>query len=108
MYVSGDDMHFLLFVGMIALGLLQIVGFMAGLEAWLGLHWFLSIIIAMVIFNIPFAGIAIPVLAYVGFTQEFRWEWWQAALAAAPGLALMIVSMMGGGLIEIARKLSRG
>ncbi len=100
-------MQILAGIGIIALGILQVAGFMAGLEEWFGLHWVFTLVIVIVVFNIPFADLVIPVVAFFGFKDGFGWEWWQAALAAAPGFALMIAMMMGGGIVEMFRKVSR-
>ncbi len=59
------------------LGVVQLLALIAGMEAWLGLHWLLSGILLFPIAYIPIFG---TVCAIMGAVKGWGWTWWQAGL----------------------------
>lgn len=73
------------------LGLFQLVATIAGIEHWLGIHWFFAGIIAIFVASIPVIG---TVLGMVGAHYAWGWSWPSAfllffgPLIVAGGIAL--------------------
>jgi len=72
---------------------------MEGLDVWFGFGTVLSIIsfvIAMILG--PIGSVAIAIIGFVGATDGWGWEWWQAALLCFP---FVIVSIFAFGVTGI-------
>lgn len=68
----------------------------AGLEDWLGLPGWASLIIGIIVINIfPTLG---AILGLMGAIKGWNWEWYWAVLLFFPGIVFYIL-VMGGGLI---------
>ena len=87
----------------IGIGIFQMAAIMAGLEDWLGLHWFFAIFLAFPIAYIPVIG---AVLGVAGAVTAWGWEWWQAGLLFFGAFALSLALGAGATLLEQFR--SRG
>lgn len=62
-------------IGYMILGLVQLAAVMAGLEEWVGMHWFFAVVLAFIIAYIPIVG---AVVGMMGAMEAWHWEWWQA------------------------------
>jgi hypothetical protein len=95
----------LLFIAYIAIGIAQIWAGIVGMHLYFGIGGFLAFIILLVAFSIPLIGTAgVAFITYYGARYGWNWEWWQALLLAVPGIVLMIVAMLTGGLASLFRR----
>ncbi|MBN8529945.1 MAG: hypothetical protein J0M36_12030 [Caulobacterales bacterium] len=88
----------------IVLGVAQLLAFAEGVDVWLGWNIFGAVLVFFILSMIPFGTIGTTIVAYIGATKGWGWEWWQAVLLIAPYLILGIVMSAAGG---IAGALSR-
>lgn len=92
-------MQGLFFFAYLAVGVFQIMAGMEGIQLYLGVGTFVSLILFLFSFAIPLAGTLVAAVAvYYGARYGWRWEWWQAVLLAAPGLVVMALVFFAGGL----------
>lgn len=86
----------LLYVAYWALAIFQLWAFAEGVGVWLHWGFFGAVFVFIVLSIIPFGNIGIAVVAFIGATKGWGWEWWQAILLVAPfavlGIALQITS----------------
>ena len=88
-----------LFIAYIAFGIVQIWAGIEGMNLYFGIDGFLAFIILVIAYYIPLIGTAgVAFITYYGARYGWNWEWWQALLLAVPGLVLLIVAMLVGGL----------
>jgi hypothetical protein len=88
-----------LFIAYIAFGIAQIWAGIEGMNLYFGIDGFLAFIILVIAYYIPLIGTAgVAFITYYGARYGWNWEWWQALLLAVPGLVLLIVAMLVGGL----------
>lgn len=83
-------MAFLMIVIMIA-GVAQLYLGYVGIEDWLGNGWALGALALAF-----FARIMLPLTVgtYLAMTNVYGYEWWIAAIVAAPGLLLIVPAMV--------------
>ena len=84
----------------LALGIVQLFAFMEGLDVWLGLGFWLSVVAFVIVFMLgSFGGLIVAVVGFFGAMEGWGWEWWQAALLSFPfailGFLAMGVSTVG-------------
>jgi hypothetical protein len=82
----------LLFLGMIALAIAQLVAGYAGIQHHLGAFWaFVAVALAF------FARFTLPLTigAFFGAMDVWGWPWYWALAFATPGLALMALMIPG-------------
>lgn len=82
----------------LVLGVAQLLAFAAGVEVWLGWNWIGAIVVFAVLNMIPFGTIGSTIVAYIGATKGWGWDWWQAVLLVAPFLILGLLTSSLGGL----------
>lgn len=97
-----------LYVAFFAVGLIQISAFVEGMDLYFKVGTILSIIIFLVVYNIPFGIFAVAFLTYYGARYGWRWEWWQALALALPGIVITLFSWaVGGATLGITSLLQR-
>lgn len=97
-----------IFVTYLALSVVQLVAFMEGLDTWLGFGNIASVAIFVVAFMLgPIGGIAIAVVGFMGATNGWGWEWWQAALLCFPFVILSFLSMGTSSILSLFSKSDR-
>lgn len=89
------------FLVYIAIGLVQLLATMAGLESWWGLHWAIAGPVAFIIAYIPLLG---SIVGMVGAVDAWGWEWWQAGALFFGGL---IITFVFGGMSLILERFNK-
>ena len=99
----------LFFIAGILLLLFQIGAAGSGIEVLWGWNGFVAsiAITAAIVFLGPVGSLAAAIFGFFGATQDWGWEWWQAVLLVAPGLAFSVLAMAGGGLLSLIGSLFR-
>jgi len=83
-----------LFFAYIALGTVQLYAITLGAGWWLSYHWFVCLLIGLLVAYTPFVG---SVLAIMGAVTVWGWSWAQgAAMFALPMMLIFIASIMAG------------
>ncbi len=83
---------------MLALGIMQLVAFQAGLQEWLDLHWLVAVVIGIVALMLgPIGGLVVAIVGFFGAMEAWHWEWWQAGLLCFPSFVLFVVIMAVNG-----------
>jgi len=99
MQIAGGVLYFVIWLG---LAIFQLAAFVEGLDFWLGLNAFWSTLAFVLAIMIPSLGsIAIAVVGFVGATEGWRWEWWQAALLCFPFVIMSFFVMGIGGATQL-------
>jgi hypothetical protein len=97
-----------LFILYFALGIIQIVAFMEGLDVWFGFGALLSIITFVIVMFIgPLGSLAVAGIGFYGAWRGWQWEWWQAALLCFPFAVLGLVMMFGAGTMSLVGMIAR-
>ncbi len=95
----GAPVAFILYLG---LGLFQIAGVTAGIEYWLGIHWFFAGIIAVLIAWSPIVG---TVLGMVGAHYAWGWSWLSAFLLFwGPLIVIAGIALAAGTFEKVLRR----
>ncbi|MCW5715421.1 MAG: hypothetical protein KIT43_12990 [Bauldia sp.] len=90
----------------IVLWIAQAIAAFEGFEVWWDLNSFLSVVILVVaLFLGPIGGLFLAIAGFVGATEGWDWEWWQALLLVAPGLVLGLLMAAGGGFFALIEAL---
>jgi hypothetical protein len=93
-------------VAYIVIGIAQIWAGVEGMQLTFGIGGFLAVVLLLVAYAIPFVGTAaVAFLTYYGARYGWSWTWWQALTLAAPGIVLMLVVGVAGGLAIWAQRL---
>lgn len=86
-----------LMIAYFILGAAQIVAFIAGIKVSFGWPWWVALIVFVFGQGIPFAPLAMVVIAFIGANTGWGWPWWQALLLVAPfAIITLIASTVGG------------
>ena len=86
-----------LMIAYFVLGAAQILAFIAGVDVSFGWPWWAALIIFVFAQGIPFAPLAMVVIAFVGANTGWGWSWWQALLLVAPfAIVILMASSVGG------------
>lgn len=95
-------MAILMIVIMIA-GVAQLYLGYVGIEDWLGSGWALGALALAF-----FARIMLPLTVgtYLAMTNVYGYEWWVAAIVAAPGLLLILPAMVSDTFSKFVNKVS--
>jgi hypothetical protein len=88
------------FILFLALGLFQLAATIAGLEDWLGLHWFFAVFIALLVAWTPVIG---TVLGMMGAHYAWGWSWLSAFLLFFGPLILIAAIALAAGALEWVR-----
>jgi hypothetical protein len=72
-----------------------------GMEIWLGIGTFLSLVLAFIGWSLPFGSVAMSVIAFYGARYGWHWELWKAILLAAPGIIFGILVATTGGIAAL-------
>ena len=75
-----------------ALGLLQLAAILAGLQDWLGLHWLIALLGALLCAYIPLLG---TILGMAGAVTAWAWPW-SLALALFFGPFMLLLAFVAG------------
>lgn len=94
----------MLFVAQIVIFVCQLVAFQAGMEHAWGWGWIGAILIALVVSCLPLGGVFIGIMTFYGAYKGWDWEWWQALILAAPGIAISIALLVSGGVMGLFRR----
>lgn len=82
--------------------IVTLAGYYEGMEQWLGWGFFASFAVMAVCFLFrDLGGLFISGVGFYGMWQGFGWHWWQAGLVAFPMIAIMVGTMLGGGVLSI-------
>jgi len=93
-------------VAYIVIGIAQVWAGIEGMQLTFGIGGFLAVVLLLVAYAIPFVGTAaVAFLTYYGARYGWSWTWWQALTLAAPGIILMLVVGVAGGLAIWAQRL---
>jgi len=93
-------------VAYIVIGIGQVWAGVEGMQLTFGIGGFLAVVLLLVAYAIPFVGTAaVAFLTYYGARYGWSWTWWQALTLAAPGIVLMLVVGVAGGLAIWAQRL---
>ena len=88
------------------IGIAQVWAGVEGMQLIFGIGGFPAVLLLLVAYAIPFAGTAaVAFLTYYGARYGWSWTWWQALTLAAPGIVLMLVAGVAGGLAIWAQRL---
>jgi len=88
------------FVIWLGLAIFQLAAFMEGLDVWLGLNTYWSVLAFVLAVMTPLLGsIFVAAIGFVGATEGWRWEWWQAALLCGLFVIMSFEVMGVGGAI---------
>ncbi|WAC26347.1 hypothetical protein [Ancylobacter sp. SL191] len=85
---------------------LQMAAYLEGTEIWFGWGFWLSVFV-MVVAHVaqPFGYLFTIPVVYYGARYGFHWQWWQAALIAAPSLIMVVVlAMVSFGVDFVGRR----
>ena len=96
-----------LYLAYFAVGILQISAFVEGMHLYFKLGGFVSFIIFLIVYNLPFGVFALAFFTYYGARYGWRWEWWQALAMAAPGMCIWIVISSLGGATNLFQRRGR-
>lgn len=93
-------------VAYIVIGIAQVWAGVEGMQLIFGIGGFLAVVLLLFAYAIPFVGTAaVAFLTYYGARYGWSWTWWQALTLAAPGIVLMLVVGVAGGLAIWAQRL---
>jgi hypothetical protein len=96
------------FIVSVLIFVLQLQAYLMGMESYFQVGTFVSIIVGLVLMNLPLGFIAIAAITFYGAYYGWHWEWWKAILLAAPGIVFAIVALAIGGLTTIFSAGRRG
>jgi len=85
-------------LGYFGVGLFGVAAIIGGLNVWVGLPWFLSVLIALPVAMVPILGAAVGV---AGAIEAWGWDWDWAVLLFFWPTALLILSMSFIGGTEV-------
>ena len=88
----------LIFIFVLVVGVLQIYLGYVGIEDWLGSAWALGALgLAF------FARIMLPLTigTYLAMTNVYGYEWWIGVIVAAPGLLLIVPTLVTDALSKV-------
>ena len=92
---------------MIVFFLISLAGYYQGMEVWLGWgFWRAFGVMILAAFLGGFGGLFISIVGFVGIWKGWGWQWWQAAIVVFPGLALMIMTIIGGGVMAMFQRIT--
>jgi hypothetical protein len=83
------------------MGLVQLVAIVAGVQVWLGWHWFPAAIAALLVTYIPIAG---TVLGILGAVKGWGWGYLPAILFFCWQFILYAILLLGGGAEAIFKR----
>jgi hypothetical protein len=89
------------YIGVIVVGIAQLVLGYVGIEEWLGSGWAIGALALAF-----FARIMLPLTVgtFLAVTNVYGYEWWIGVLIAAPGLLLILPAMVSDVLNGAFRK----
>jgi hypothetical protein len=96
------------FIISIVVFVLQLQAFLQGMDSYFHIGTLVSIIIGLVVMNLPLGFIAIGAITFYGAYYGWHWELWQAVLLAAPGIVFAVVAVAIGGLTTMFSAGRRG
>lgn len=91
----------LYFIISIVIFVFQLQAYLQGMESYFQIGTLWSIIIGLVVMNLPLGFIAIAALTFYGAYYGWHWELWQAVLLAVPGIVFAIAALAIGGLTTV-------
>lgn len=98
-------MQFVFFLLYAALGIVQIMAYLAGIELWLGLGTFWGLVIFFITAALPFGSVIDAAIAFYGAYKGWHWLWWQAALLTFPFAIIGIAIASAGGMVAMMHTL---
>ncbi|WP_191558408.1 hypothetical protein [Brevundimonas aurantiaca] len=85
----------------IGLLLVTLTAYYAGMRVWLGWGFLPAFAIMIVAFMFrDVGGLFLSVVGFIGMWKGWDWPIWQALIIAFPMIAVMIVTMLGGGIVN--------
>jgi hypothetical protein len=104
---SGESIM-IYFIISVLIFVLQLQAYLQGMESYFQIGTLVSIIIGLVLMNLPLGFVAIAVITFYGAYFGWHWEAWKAVLLAAPGIVFSIVALAIGGLTTMFSAGRRG
>lgn len=101
-----------LFVGLVylwapVLMILNVVAFYEGMDVWLGWgFWASSAVLVVALILRGIGGLFVAVLAFVGMWKGWEWHGLVAFAVAFPLAAMLLVTMLGGGVVKLLSRRS--
>ena len=96
------------FVAYVLIGIAQIWAGIEGMQLYFGIGGVLAAVLLLVAYAIPFVGtIGIALLTYYGARYGWKWEWWQALMLVAPGVAVGLAASVAIGFAFWAQRMGR-
>jgi hypothetical protein len=98
----------IILIAYFGVGLLAVAAIIGGLDVWVGLPWFLAVIIAFPVAMVPILGSGVGV---AGAIEAWGWEWYWAVLLffwpTALGLLAMLIFGGSEALSSLRKPLDR-
>ena len=92
----------LVYIAYVILGLFQLAAIMAGLEAWVGLHWIIAAFLAFFLAYMPVVG---TIVGMFGAVTAWHWSWLQAwGLFFGPLVVILVLAIKSGVLQKLWKK----
>lgn len=86
-------------IASICLMLVTLVAYYAGMRVWLGWGFFPAFAVMIVAFMLrDLGGLFLSVVGFIGMWKGWDWPLWQALIVAFPMVAILVVTMLGGGI----------
>lgn len=83
----------------ICLLIVTLAAYYAGMRVWLGWGFFPAFAVMIVAFMFRDLGaLFLSVVGFIGMWKGWDWPLWQALIIAFPMLAIVILTMIGGGI----------
>lgn len=83
-----------------AMGIVQFFATIAGLEEWLGLHWFSAGVLSLFLAYIPLVG---SIIGMFGAVEAWGWSW---ATAGALFFGWMVVALVTTAVAMVAERVT--
>jgi hypothetical protein len=88
--------------------LVTLVAYYAGMKVWLGWGFFPAFAIMIVAFMFrDLGGLFLSVVGFIGMWKGWDWPIWQALTIAFPMVAIMVITMLGGGIVDALSSMRR-
>jgi hypothetical protein len=88
-------------IAMMIAGVVQLYLGYVGIEDWLGGGWALG---ALALAFSTRIMLPLTIGTYLAMTNVYGYDWWIAAIVAAPGLLLIVPSMVNGAVARVFNK----
>ena len=83
-----------IYIARLVWSMIALAPFVAGLDVWFEFRVILSMFAFLFALTLgPLGSLVLSFISYVGFTESWLWEWWQACLFCFPGVGFAAIGL---------------